>query len=159
MKVYELFKDSLFSTSIRVLKNEHDAQDIVHDAFIKAFKAIEKFKEGTPLEAWLKRIAINCALDFLRKKKKVNWLDDMQAVQEYDDTEEEMKEYPSIQEIKNAINELKDKYRIIVMLYLIEDYPHKEIAQMLDLNESTVRNQYRRGKDQLRTLLAKKSIS
>ncbi|NAS31062.1 sigma-70 family RNA polymerase sigma factor [Flavobacteriaceae bacterium R38] len=155
MKAYQLYKDALFNTSIRFLKNEHDAQDVVHDAFIKGFQNIEKLDDEGSLIAWLKRIVINCSLDFIKKKKKMNWLDDGHITLEQESTEEDLneKEYPSMEKIKKAIDQLKDKYRIIVVLYLIENYTHKEIAEVLDLNESTVRNQYRRGKNQLKEQL------
>jgi len=160
MKVYQLYKDALFNTSIRVLKNKHDAQDIVHDAFIKGFQNIEKLDDDGSLIAWLKRITINCSLDFLKKKKKLNWLDDGHLIiEEGDEISFDEKSHLSIDIIKKAIDQLKDKYRIIVVLYLIESYSHKEIAEILNLNESTVRNQYRRGKNQLREQLQNKMIS
>ncbi len=160
MKVYKLYKDALFNTSIRVLKNEHDAQDVVHDAFIKGFQNIDKLDNKGNLLAWLKRITINCSLDLLRKKKKISWLDDGHIiVREEIEEEAVLNDQLSVTKIKKEIDLLKDKYRIIVVLYLIENYSHKEIAQLLKLNESTVRNQYKRGKDQLKKQLQNKIIS
>ena len=70
MKVYQLYKDMLYNSSFRIIKNEHDAQDMVHDAFIKAFQNISKLKNDLNLGAWLKRIVINCSLDFIKRSKK-----------------------------------------------------------------------------------------
>lgn len=161
MRVYELYKDMLYATSLRILKNEFDAQDVVHDGFIKGFQNINKLGDHVNLGGWLKRIVINCSLDFLRNKKKVQWLEDSEMLGDISIVQEiplDVEEI-SIENIKKAIDSLKDKYRIIVVLYLIENYTHKEIAQQLGLNESTVRNQYIRGKDQLKKQLEKKILS
>jgi RNA polymerase sigma-70 factor (ECF subfamily) len=154
MQVYVLYKDMLYNVSFRIVKNKHDAQDIVHDTFIKAFQNISKLENDLVLGPWLKRIAINCSLDFLRKKKK---LDGLHESVEFQKDEEEAEVFEDIslkvEEVKKAIHTLKDKYRIIIVLYLIEDYSHKEIAQQLGLKESTVRNQYIRGKRLLKQQL------
>lgn len=162
MQVYLLYKDMLYNVSLRILKNEQDAQDTVHDAFIKAFQNIPKVENELNLGAWLKRIVINCSLDFLRTKKKIGWLEDTITIQQHEEGEEtELFEDVSltIEDVKKALINLKDKYRIIVVLYLLEDYTHKEIAAQLGLNESTVRNQYIRGKQLLKKQLQNKLVS
>ena len=148
MQVYRMYKDMLYNVSFRIVKSQQDAQDTVHDAFIKAFQNISKLEDHHHLGPWLKRIVINCSLDFLRKKKKLDGLQDSVAIQEEEEEDTDTFEETSLKvaAIKKAIHALKDKYRIILVLYLIEDYSHREIAEQLDLNESTVRNQYRRGK-------------
>ena len=154
MQVYQMYKDMLYNVSFRIIKNAHDAQDTVHDAFIKAFQNISKLENDLNLGPWLKRIVVNCSLDFLRQKKKMGWL---QESYEFTESTEEDDVYEDItfkvEEVKKAIDNLKDKYRIIIVLYLIEDYSHKEIAEQLGLKESTVRNQYRRGKGLLKQQL------
>ena len=162
MQVYLMYKDMLYSVSLRILKNEHDAQDAMHDAFIKAFQNISKVENELKLGAWLKRIVINGSLDFLRKKKKVRWLEDSMAIQEREEGEDSelLEEEPlTIEDVKKALINLKDKYRIIIVLYLLEDYTHKEIAEQLGLKESTVRNQYARGKQLLKKQLQNKLVS
>ncbi|MEP0265378.1 RNA polymerase sigma factor [Dokdonia sp.] len=147
MQVYLLYKDMLYNVSFRIVKSKQDAQDTVHDAFIKAFQNISKLEHNHNLGAWLKRIVINCSLDFLRKKKKLGWLQESIEIQEEEEDTDTFEDNSlKVEEVKKAINTLKDKYRIIIVLYLIEDYSHREIAEQLGLNESTVRNQYRRGK-------------
>ncbi|WP_299114775.1 RNA polymerase sigma factor [uncultured Winogradskyella sp.] len=159
MQVYLMYKDMLYNVSYRIIKNTQDAQDTVHDAFIKAFQNISKLESDLNLGPWLKRIVINCSLDFLRQKKKLGWL---QESYELPETEEDIDTYEDItfkvEEVKKAINTLKDKYRIIIVLYLIEDYSHREIAEQLGLKESTVRNQYVRGKRLLKQQLQSKLI-
>lgn len=158
-QVYLMYKDMLYNVSLRIIKDQTDAQDVVHDAFIKAFQNISKLENDLNLGPWLKRIVINCSLDFLRQRKKLGWL---QESYEFSETEEDIDTYEDIsfkvEEVKKAIDTLKDKYRIIIVLYLIEDYSHKEIAAQLGLKESTVRNQYVRGKRLLKKQLQNKVI-
>ena len=149
MEVYQLYKNMLFNTSLRIVKNEYDAQDIVHDAFIKAFQGVSKLGGDINLGGWLKRITINSSLDFLKKRNKTIWMEDSFVLEEESNEGDFETEELQIKEVKEAIKALKDKYRIIVVLYLIENYSHKEIAQELGLKESTVRNQYIRGKAQI----------
>lgn len=159
MQVYLLYKDMLYNVSLRIIKNKQDAQDTVHDAFMKAFQKISKLENNHNLGAWLKRIVINCSLDFLRKKKKLDWLQESVEPQEEEEDSETFEDTSlKVEEVKKAINTLKDKYRIIIVLYLIEDYSHREIAEQLGLNESTVRNQYRRGKHLLIQRLQNKLV-
>ncbi len=150
IQVYHLYKHNMFNASYRILRSREDAEDVVQECFIKAFEKIHQVKEDVKLGGWLRRIVVNASLDVVRKKKyQLEW-NDLTIVEE--EVEEELDtNYSgvSIDTIKKSINSLKEKYRIILMLYLIEDYTHKEISEMLGLNESTVRNQYRRGKQQL----------
>ncbi|MEM6719417.1 MAG: RNA polymerase sigma factor [Bacteroidota bacterium] len=159
MQVYQLYKDMLYNASFRIVKNQQDAQDTVHDAFIKAFQNISKLEKELNLGAWLKRIVINCSLDFLKKQKKLGWSQDVTEFPEEEDTHVYEDISFKIEEVKKALNGLKEKYRIIIVLYLIEDYSHKEIAQQLGLNESTVRNQYIRGKRLLKQQLQNRIAS
>ena len=160
MQVYQMYKDMLYNVSLRIIKNQQDAQDMVHDAFIKAFQNIAKLENDLNLGPWLKRIVVNCSLDFLRQQKKLGWLQESYELQhEEETTTDELEENTlEFEDVKKAINALKDKYRIIIVLYLIEDYSHREIAEQLGLKESTVRNQYVRGKRLLRQQLQHKSI-
>jgi len=153
IEVYNSFKNLLFSASYRILNNREDAEDIVQDAFIHGFEKINQLNDDGNIGAWFRRIAINKSLDLIRKRKKVFWLEEKQELQQVEETNEVNFTGVSIDFIKNCINQLKEKYRIIVVLYMIEDYTHREIGEMLQINESTVRNQYKRGKDKLLLLL------
>jgi RNA polymerase sigma-70 factor (ECF subfamily) len=144
----------LFSSCVRILKSREDAEDIVQDAFIKGFQKIDQVKEGVSLGAWLRRIAVNASLDMVRKQKRTIWTEESNVLETTAEEEAvENVEDISVAFIKECINQLKDKYRIILTLYMIEDYNHREIGEQLNIKESTVRNQYRRGKSQLMTLL------
>ena len=144
----------LYNVSYRIVKNEFDAQDMVHDAIIKAFQTISNTPCDLNLGPWLKRIVINCSLDHLRQRKKLGWLKEPFEFSEFEDEQVTYQDITlKVEHIKEGIYDLKDKYRIILVLYLIEDYSHREIAAQLGLKEGTVRNQYIRGKRLLKQRL------
>lgn len=148
----------LFSSSVRILRNREDAEDVVQDVFIKGFQKIDQVKEGVSLGAWFRRIAVNASLDLIRKQKNMIWTEETNVLEkEYEDIEIDDDSGITVDLIKECINELKEKYRIVLVLYMIEDYNHREISEHLNIKESTVRNQYKRGKSQLLELIQNKS--
>ncbi len=157
IQAYNLYKNSVYNASWRIFRNRQDAEDALQDAFIKGFQKIHQLNENANLGAWLKRIVINHSLDIIRKRTQI-WVDDVINVNT--EVEEPFSEDNtiSIDFIKKCIDSLANKYRIILILYLVEDYTHREISDQLNLKESTVRNQYRRGKVQLLQIIKDKNI-
>ena len=148
LEVYHRYKNAVFNACLRLLKNREDAEDMVHDTMITGFQKMRQLNEDANLGAWLKRIAINKTIDLIRRRKKI-LAEDLNAVEIHEDEPEPDYTQVKIETVKTCIENLKDKYRIVLVLYLLENYTHKEIAALLELKESTVRNQYRRGKQQL----------
>lgn len=155
LEVYNAYKNMMFGCAIRILKNRAEAEDIVQDSFIKGFEKIHQLTNETNLGAWLKRIVVNKSLDAVRSRNKITWVDETYILETESTEEDEVENNISIDFIKECINSLKEKYRIILILYMIEDYNHREIGEMLGIKESTVRNQYKRGKDKLLSLIKK----
>ena len=155
MEVFHAYKDLLYSAAIRIVKRPSLAQDVVQEAFIKGFQRINDLDDTSNLGAWLYRIASNMAIDALRKEQRFDWQENETTIHLGEETEEESEEMP-VGLLKQALDELKESYRIVVVLYAIEGYSHKEIAQQLDIKESTVRNQYRRAKMALKKAIEKK---
>lgn len=153
LEVYNAYKNMMFGSAIRILNSRVEAEDVVQDCFIKAFERIHQLKEDANLGAWLKRIVINKSLDVIREKKKITWVNETLILEQETAEEEEIENDVSVDFVKKCINQLKDKYRIVLTLYLIEDYNHREIGEILKIKESTVRNQFKRGKEQLLELL------
>lgn len=156
LELYNQYCDAMFCVSMRFLKNNADAQDVTQEGFIKAFKKIDQYKSEVTFGAWLKRIVINCCLDFLKSKYQNHLSLDESFMQISDDTDWSVDDEISIEEIKKAIEMLSEKYKYVVMLYLIEGYDHSEISQILSIKETTSRTQLMRGKNQLKELLIKK---
>lgn len=152
MKIYHQYKDILYNSSLRILNNRQDAEDAVQEAFLKGFKKIHRIKDHSNLKSWFTRIVINHSIDVLRKRKQLETnIIEMPEIEDQDTYVEEHN--ISIDIIQKCLNRLDNKYRIVLTLFLIENYTHKEISKELRLNESTVRSQYKRGKNKLINLL------
>ena len=147
-ELYDLYADAMFNIAIRFLKSKEDAEDVVQESFIKAFKSLHTFSFESSFGAWLKRIVINNCINFL-KLKKISFTEIKQ--QEYFDNEEEIPVLNelNIQKIKKGILLLSNGYSQIISLYLIEGYDHNEISEILDISVSTSKSQYSRAKKKL----------
>jgi len=136
-----------------MVKNGDEANDMLQNSFIDVFKNIDSFRYQASFGAWMKRIVINNCINFLRKKK----LDLVELQEGYHDRAEEVAEpLPkgiSIQAVKQALMDLPDGYRAIFSLYAMEGYDHGEIAEILNISESTSKSQYSRAKMKLRQML------
>jgi len=156
MQLYDMYCDAMFYIACRYVKNEEDAKDVMQDAFLKAFLNMSSYSSTSAFGAWLKRIVIHQSIDFL-KKKKLDVIDkdpsDLQLIdtEDWNFNSDITKEY-----IIEKVNQLNDKYAIVVKLYLFEGYDHEEISQILDIPIKTSRTQLRRGKLQLQKLLTSK---
>lgn len=159
LAVYNRYKNMMFSACLRIVRSRHDAEDIVQESFVKGFQKMSQLKEETNLGGWLKKIVVNASLDFVRKRKNDYWIEETFIVEGKEEEAFEIEEDKgmTIQLIKDCLEEIKEKYRIILVLYMIEDYNHREIGEMLKLKESTVRNQYRRGKNILIEMIQKRT--
>lgn len=146
MQLYDLHCKAMFAIACRYIKNDEEAKDSMQDGFLKAFMSLDSFIEGTNFSSWLKKIIINTCLDALKKKRLVTIsLDDepimLTAVEHWNfDTR------ISKAQILEAIDNLSDKYQIVVKLYLLEGYDHSEISEILNIPIKTSRTQLHRGK-------------
>jgi len=156
LKLYKQYCDGMFCVAMRFLKNDDDAEDVMQEAFIKAFQKIEQYKGDVTFGAWLKRIVINKSIDFLKaKKQKMIALDE--GFMHVEDNEDwSVDEGISVEEIKLAIESLPEKYRYVVMMFLMEGFDHAEISQVLQISESACRTRLLRGKGFLKELLKEK---
>ena len=156
LQLYNSYCEGMFIVAMRFVKDTMEAEDIVQEAFIKAFTKLHQFKGDVTFGAWLKRIVINKCIDCLKsKKQQLTELDEVH-LKVVDDTYENewlVDDAITLNEVKEAINKLKDKYKYVVMLYLIEGYDHQEIAQILDITEVASRTQLSRGKSKLKAYL------
>jgi RNA polymerase sigma-70 factor (ECF subfamily) len=153
--LYRLYSKAMFNTSLRIVNNTADAEDVLQESFLDAFRSLHDFHYRSTFGAWLKRIVINKSINILRKRR--NDLVDMentelQAVTEEDPVNEEEIQY-RVEEIKKMITRLPDGYRTVLSLYLLEGYDHEEISQILNISHNTVRTQYVRAKQKLLTLI------
>jgi len=146
LQLYKAYCDAMFIVANRYVKDKYVAEDVMQEAFIKAFKNIDKFKGEVTFGSWLKRIVINQSIDELKKQKLMGVSLNEEILNVVDDTIWEVEEHISTEMILEAINKLKDKYRLVLSLFLIEGYDHNEISQILGISEVASRTQLSRGK-------------
>ncbi len=135
-----------------MLGNKEDAEDIVQESFVRAFKNLETFNYDSTFGAWLKRIVINSSINHLKAKRIP--IVPLEA-HEFHLTEEEtvVDTEIDIQKVKKGIAELPMGYKQIINLYLIEGYDHIEIGAVLGISPSTSKSQYHRAKKKLITII------
>jgi RNA polymerase sigma-70 factor (ECF subfamily) len=154
-ELYKLYVKAMYNVALRIVNHIAEAEDVLQESFLDAFTRIENFRGETTFGLWLKQIVINKSINQLRKRRAefVN-IDDVDiAEEEKDDTAyQDLR----VNEIKEAVGELPDGYRVVLTLYLFEGYDHEEISHILKISENTSRTQYMRAKKKLNGLLEKR---
>jgi RNA polymerase sigma-70 factor (ECF subfamily) len=136
-----------------MVNNRMDAEDVLQNAFIEVFKGIKSYQGKSTIGAWIKRIVINNNIDFLKKRRiYFEEIDDRLDVKE-EESEVTTSNY-DLSIVKHNIALLPDGYRVVLSLYLLEGYDHKEIGEILSITEATSKSQYSRAKKKLKKLIA-----
>lgn len=149
-ELYKLYSRAVYSTCLRIVGKNADAEDLMQDVFLKAFNKIDTFRGEQTFGAWIKRIAINHAIDSIRVKKikfKEVELADVNPMEE--EMIDELEFAKRIDDIRTRIMDLDEGYRLVLSLSLIEGCSHDEIGKMLGISASTSRSQLSRAKKKL----------
>ena len=150
-ELYKRYYRAMYNTCLRIVKNEQEAEDIMQEAFLKAFSNLDKFSEQVSFGAWLKKIVVNQALDQLRKKKM--FFEPLSEIEIQDENAEEdsgsLIATEDVNKIKKAIEALPSGYQLVLNLYLFEGYDHEEIGEIPGITPSTSRSQFMRAKKKL----------
>jgi RNA polymerase sigma-70 factor (ECF subfamily) len=141
--LYKRYSKAMYNAAIRILNNKMDTEDILQESFITAFNRLDELKSEKAFGNWLKRIVINNCISFIRKKKVFHEdIDDYRMEDKIPDEDIDSTIDPTI--VHQAIKDLPEGGRTVLVLYSLEGYSHKEIASMLKISESTSKTQYRR---------------
>jgi RNA polymerase sigma-70 factor (ECF subfamily) len=160
--LYEHFHGKMLAVCMRYATDYSEAQDILHEGFIKVFVKLKSFKNEGSFEGWIRRIVVNYAIDYIRTKKKLIFdTEDNSIINNIKDDDllinEEDSSKIKAELIIELIQELTPAYKTVFNLYILEDYSHKQIAEALGISEGTSKSNLAKAKIKLRELFEKHS--
>ncbi len=153
LRLYRQYSEGMYAVAMRFLRNPADAEDVLQEAFIKAFLKIDQYRGEVTFGAWLKKIVVNKSLDFIKARKEQFVELKEHSLHIVEDDDWMVGDEITIKDVRDAIERLADKYRVVVSLFLVEGYDHSEISDILGLEETTCRTRLLRGKGQLKEIL------
>ena len=157
-ELYNKYSSKMLSVCYRYAHNREDAEDMLQEGFIKVFLQIHTFENRGAFEGWIRRIIVHTCINILKKNKKFNESVDIIHATGIQIREESIPAIIQAKQVVECIRMLPIGYRTVLNLYAVEGYSHREIAGMLDIEESTSRSQYTRAKAMLEDILIKKKI-
>lgn len=156
--LYTRFSPRMLGVCYRFGHNREDAEDMLQEGFIKVFTQIHQFRSQGALEGWIRRIIVHTCINILKKNKKFTDSVDLIHASTLHLNDNNIHSILQAKQVVECIRMLPLGYRTVLNLYAIEGFSHKEIADMLDIEESTSRSQYTRAKAMLEGILIKKYI-
>lgn len=157
--LFKTFSSRMLGICTRYSDSIEEAEDIMQEGFIKIFHKLDTFKHNGSLEGWMKRIMINTALDLFRKNKNFKYTIDIETIEYTAETNQHVLESMGAKDLLKIIKAMPKGFRTIFNLYAIEGYAHKEIANMLEITESTSKSQYSRARAYLQKILLTEKIN
>lgn len=158
LEIYDRYYKAMYNTALRIVKDSAEAEDIMQEAFLKAFSKIDSFQGTASFGAWLKKIVVNLSISSFNKTVKRNEVSYNDELKNEADTDagyilEEDSKNDKVKAILGALNSLKENYRICLNLHLIEGYDYEEICEILDITYANCRTTISRAKESLRKKL------
>lgn len=156
-QLYELFSPQLFAVCLRYTKNRMEAEDYLHEGYLKIFDKIGQFTGRGPLEAWMRRVMVNTILESFRKNAKYSFVDEsnIPLSEDLNQEPEQDEAEVNIKELEELIEKLPEKYKLVFKLYILEDYTHNDIANELGISVGTSKSNLARARQWLKTRIEK----
>jgi len=156
--LYDRYSPRMLGVCYRFAKSREDAEDMLQEGFIKIFTQLHQYRNEGALEGWIRRIIVHTCINILKKNKKFSETVDLIHAHAFQTNEDMVPSIMQAKQVVECIRLLPLGYKTVLNLYAIEGYSHKEIGNMLDIEESTSRSQYTRAKAMLEEILVKKHI-
>ncbi len=157
-KLYKLYYKAMFNTSLRIVNDTAETEDIMQESFLDAFQRLDSYAGQGSFGSWLKRIVVNNSIDSLRRVRDTVSIEQagIDLPEEQDDHSEADIRF-RVEEVIKAIRQLPEEYRVIVSLFLLEGYDHDEISGILDISNQLSRTRYSRARQKLLLILKENS--
>lgn len=153
-RLYKQFAPKMLSVCRLYISDLHHAEDVMSTGFVKVFKNLDSFEHNGSFEGWIRRIMVTSCIDFLRRKKNIEFSTD--TVEQFEVVDMPSLTEWSVDELQGFIDELPEGYKLVFTMHVIEDYSHKAIAETLNITEATSRSQLFKAKRVLKTKLETK---
>ncbi|MBT8282777.1 MAG: sigma-70 family RNA polymerase sigma factor [Muriicola sp.] len=137
--IYEKYSPKMLSVCRQYIKDNHFAEDVMIGGFVKVFKSLNSFRSEGSFEGWIRRIMVREAITYLRKNQFVVY--DSEKIETYTETVLYNESQLQVEEVQKLIDSLPDGYKTVFVLYAVEGYKHREIAELLQISESTSKSQ------------------
>jgi len=137
-QLFEQYSPKMLGVCRQYVKDLHHAEDLLLQGFLKVFTNLHKFKHEGSFEGWIRRIMVNTCISYLRKKNRIDLSNEDYV---FNDSATESLENTTVEDIQKLIDQLPEGYKMVFNLFAIEGYKHSEIAQQLNISESTSKSQ------------------
>lgn len=153
-KIYKLYYKAMFNTSLRIVNDTAEAEDIMQESFLDAFQRLAGYTGQGSFGSWLKRIVVNNSLDSLRRvKDTISFEEEGVDLSAENEESHEAEIQLQVHEVMKAIQQLPEEYRVIISLFLLEGYDHDEISEILNISNQLSRTRYSRARQKLLAIL------
>lgn len=160
-QIYTLYSKAMFNVCYRIMNSHEEAEDMLQESFCDAFQKLPTFRFESTFGAWLKRITINNCINTIKKKKAdiifTDTYENCKLAQNSHDDNTIEQTMLTVEKVRQAMHKLSDGSRIVFSLYLLEGYDHTEIAEILNVSESTSKSQLMRAKKKIRDIILKEN--
>ncbi len=157
LEVYNRYYKAMYNTSLRIVKDEAEAQDVMQESFLNAFTKLDSFKGDATFGSWLKRIVVNKSLNSYQKNKRIEQTpieDHLYKIEDYNQGVAEIDYYSlHVRDVMHAMDKLKDNYKQSLSLHLIEGYDYEEMSEIMNVSYANCRTMVSRAKDSLRNII------
>lgn len=158
-QLYQHYAPQMLALCYRYTKDSHEASDVLQEGFVRVFRSLAQWKQEGELGAWIRRIMVNTALNWLRDHRRITWAHEDQIREDHNASSvitpiQEME----ARQLADLIRQLPDGYQAVFNLHAIEGFSHVEIAKMLKISEGTCRSQYMRARKYLIDLISTSSL-
>ncbi|AWM33512.1 RNA polymerase sigma factor [Hymenobacter nivis] len=161
-ELYRRYAKAMFNAALRITGDYAEAEDVLQESFLSAFRELSSYKGDSSFGAWLKRIVVNKSINCLRQRRlalvPLGEQHHDAPLETHYSADDEAETHYRADVLRRCIQELPDGYRVVLTLYLLEGYDHLEVAGILGISESTSKSQYSRARAKLRELAAQQGL-